>query len=163
MEENIKMLMFLVDEYNLKYSVQTFNNYPFGNYKTKTFSFYNDSGCFTIRYLLQKDELDFYFSSRFSNECKELQERLINIWIDEPEIWKKHQKWIVSLKDPLFWLKKKKVIKALAETIKTKIDKNKTVIIVVSVVIVVLIILILILIPVIKNYNRRKNDPWHLI
>ena len=125
MEENIKMLMFLVDEYNLKYSVQTFNNYPFGNYTTKTFSFYNDSGCFTIRYLSQKDELDFYFSSRFSNECKELQERLVNIWIDEPEIWNKHQKWIFSLKDPLFWWKKKKVIKALAETIKTKIDKNK--------------------------------------
>ena len=68
MEESIKMLMFLVDEYNLKYSVQTFNNYPFGNYTTKTFSFYNDSGCFTIRYLSQKDELDFYFSSRLLTE-----------------------------------------------------------------------------------------------
>ena len=29
MEEIIKLLMFLVDEYNLKYSQQTFNHYPF--------------------------------------------------------------------------------------------------------------------------------------
>ena len=43
MEENIKMLMFLVDEYNLKYSVQTFNNYPFGNYTTKTFTDITDA------------------------------------------------------------------------------------------------------------------------
>lgn len=125
MEENIKMLMFLVEEFNLKYSAQTFNNCPFGNYTTKTYSFYNDSGCFTVNYLISRDELDFYFSSRFSNEYKELHERLVNIWIDEPEIWNKHQKWIFSINDPFFWWKKKKVIKALAETIKTKIDKNR--------------------------------------
>lgn len=124
MEQIIKMLMFLVEEYNLKYSKQTFNNYPFGNYTTKTYSFYNDSGCFTIKYLLQKDELDFYFSSKFSNECKKLQENLVNIWIDEPEIWNKHKKLIFLIKDPFFWWKKTKVIKALAETIKTKIVKN---------------------------------------
>ena len=86
--------MFLVEEYNLKYSEQTFNNQPFGNYTTKTYSFYNDSGCFTVRHMIQKDELDFYFSSKFSSECEKLQEKLINIWIDEPEIWNKHQKWI---------------------------------------------------------------------
>lgn len=116
--------MFLVEEYNLKYSEQTFNNQPFGNYTTKTYSFYNDSGCFTVNYLLQRDELDFYFSSKFSNERSKLQEKLVNIWVDEPEIWNKHQKWIFSIKDPFFWWKKEKVINALAETIKTKIDKN---------------------------------------
>lgn len=124
MEENIKMLMFLVEEYNLKYSEQTFINYPFGNYTTKTYSFYNESGCFTIKYLTQRNELDFYFSKIYSNDCKELQEKLINIWIDEPEIWNNNQKWIFSIKDPFFWWKKKKVIKALAETIREKIRKT---------------------------------------
>ena len=124
MEEIIKLLMFLVDEYNLKYSQQTFNHYPFGDYTTKTYSFYNESGCFTINYLLQKDELDFYFSTEFSTECKKLQGKLVNIWIDEPEIWNKNQKWIFSIKDPFFWWKKKKIIKTLAEVIKIKIHKN---------------------------------------
>ena len=124
MKECIQMLMFLVDEYGLLYSEQTFNNCPFGNYTTKTYTFYNDSGCFTIKYLVQRDELDFYFSSKFSNDYNKLQEKPVNIWIDEPEIWNKNQKSIFLIKDPFFWWKKKKVIKALAETIKIKIDKN---------------------------------------
>lgn len=124
MDQYIKHLMFLVDEYHLKYKKQTFVGKPCGSYITRTYSFYNDTGCFTIHHLAMRDDLDFYFSSNFSNNYDDLREKLVNIWIDEPEVWNRHQKWILGLKDPFFWWKEEKVIKALAETIMVKIRKN---------------------------------------
>ena len=124
MEDYVKLLMFLVDEYHLKFSAQTFNKCPFGAWTTKAYSFYNNTGCFTIAYLLGREDLDFYFSSAFSNDYNKLCEELLNVWIDEPQIWNKHQKWIFGIKDPFFWWKKKKIFNALAETIKEKINRT---------------------------------------
>ena len=119
----IKELMFLVEKYNLKFADQTFNSTPFGNWVTKTYSFYNDSGCFTISELLQRDEIDFYFSDIFSNDYRVLKQVQLNVW-ENDEILRKHQKWIFGLKNPFFWYSKKKYMKALAETIKKKISEN---------------------------------------
>ena len=118
--------MFLVDEYQLNFSAQIFNGCPFGNWTTETYSFYNETGCFTINYLLGRNEIDFYFSSAFSEDYEKLHEKLLNVWNAEPQIWEKHQKGMFGLKDPFFWWKKKKIIEALAETIRYKIDRTKT-------------------------------------
>ena len=124
MNKNIRHVMFLVDEYHLNYKEQIFEGKPFGTYETITYSFYNDSGCFTLSYLSSREELDFYYSSKISDDYYELHEKGVNIWIDEPEIWNKHQKWFGFINDPFFWMKHEKVIKALAETIRVKINKN---------------------------------------
>ena len=124
MQYAVKELMFLVEKYNLKFAEQTFGNTPFGNWVTKTYSFYNDSGCFTISELLQRDEIVFYFSDAFSTDYLVLKQRELNVW-DNNEILRKHQKWIFGLKNPFFWNSKKKYMKALAEVIKEKIGKNK--------------------------------------
>ena len=77
MQYAVKELMFLVEKYNLKFTEQTFKSTPFGNWVTKTYSFYNDSGCFTISELLQRDEIDFYFSDVFSTAYPDLKQRHI--------------------------------------------------------------------------------------
>lgn len=122
MKLDVACLMFLVNDYNLNFSSQTFNNCPYGNWITKTYSFYNNTGCFTINYLVGRDELDFYFSTKFSNNYCELHEKLLNVWIDEPEIWNKHQKWLYVFKDQFFWWNKRKIIRALADVIRKKIE-----------------------------------------
>ncbi len=119
MGDYINLLMFLVDKYHLKFTAQDFPSCPFGNYTTKTYSFYNDTGCFTISYLLQKNELDFYFSNTFSSKYASLCKKLLNVWVEEPEIWRKHRN-----KHPFFWWNKKKILSALAEVIREKIHKN---------------------------------------
>ena len=119
LRERIDVLMFLVDEYNMKIAEQRF--YTGGTYIE--YSFYNESGCFTVSFGPCSD-LDFYFAPKFSNLLYELHYKLVNIWIDEPEIWKRHQKWIWFIKDPFFWGKPKKIINALAETIRTKIERD---------------------------------------
>lgn len=124
MDDCVNLLMFLVDDYNLSFSAQTFENTPFGNWTTKTYSFYNDTGCFTISYLPNREEWEFYFSHAFSRDCAKLQKEILNVWIDEPEIWHRHQRWIFGLKDPFFWWKKKKVFRALSETIRKKIQMD---------------------------------------
>ena len=124
MQYAVKELMFLVEKYNLKFTEQTFESTPFGNWVTKTYSFYNDSGCFTISELLQRDEIDFYFSDVFSTAYPDLKKRQLNVW-DNNAILEKHQRWIFGLKNPFFWYSKKKYMKALAEIIQAKISNNK--------------------------------------
>ena len=124
MQYAVKELMFLVEKYNLIFREQEFKSTPFGDWVTRTYSFYNDSGCFTISELLQRDEIDFYFSDVFSTDYPVLKQRHLNVW-DNDEILQKHQKWIFGLKNPFFWYNKKKYMKALAEIIKEKISKSK--------------------------------------
>lgn len=80
-----KKLMFLVEKYNLKYTEQTFESTPFDNWATKTYSFYNDSGCFTISELLQRDDVYFYFSNTFSTNYSDLKQKQLNVW-DNSEV-----------------------------------------------------------------------------
>mgnify|MGYP006363204129 CR=1 FL=1 len=46
MQYAVKELMFLVEIYNLKFTEQTFESTPFGNWVTKTYSFYNDKNIY---------------------------------------------------------------------------------------------------------------------
>ena len=74
--------------------------------------------------MLQRDDIDFYFSDDFSTSYPALKQRQLNVW-DNNEILQKHQKWIFGFKNPFFWYSKKKYMKALAEIIEVKISKNK--------------------------------------
>lgn len=118
-----KHLGFLVKDYGIKYAYQDFKNCYGGNWRVYTHCFYNESGCFTIHYLPQRGELDFYFAKEFSNVRENLCERLIDINSVEKEIWKKHEK-LLFFKDPFFWWNNKKILQALAEVIKAQIKKR---------------------------------------
>lgn len=124
MELDVLCLMFLVEEYGHLFSQQMFSHCPYGNYTTKTYSFYHRTGYFTIRYLVERDDLDFYDLSVVSDQYLQLHEKLLNVWVDENEILKKHQRWLWVFRDPFFWWKKAKVLSALAEVIKRKIEKT---------------------------------------
>lgn len=54
------------EKYNLKYEKQEFDNVWNDNWYIETYSIYNVTGCFTIHYLSQRCEYDFYFSDKFS-------------------------------------------------------------------------------------------------
>ena len=123
MEDKIKLLMFLVDEYHMSYAKQTFEGRPFGNYNTTTYSFYNETGCFTIRYMFPRVEWDCYRSLRFDNDCDVLFEQLVPIDSIEPEIWKKHMK-VGIFKRPFFWWSTARVFAAFAEALKVHLEKG---------------------------------------
>lgn len=115
---------FLIKDYNFSYKYQKFVNCYEGNWIVQTYSFYNNSGCFTIHFLPQRNELDFYYSSRFSTEHKKLCERIVDICSIEPDIWNKYTKiWI--FKRPFFWWNNNKVLYTFAEALKTHLDKSK--------------------------------------
>ena len=70
---------FLIEEYNLSYADQIFTNCYNRGWTIKTYSFYNKSGCFTIHFLLQRNELDFYYAPQFSVNHDELCQKAIDI------------------------------------------------------------------------------------
>ncbi|MBE6797195.1 MAG: hypothetical protein E7531_02510 [Ruminococcaceae bacterium] len=115
---------FLITDYGLEYKHQEFINAYDGNWTVQAYSFYNNSGCFTIHNLVQRDELDFYYSPKFSQELSELCGKGVNICTIEPEIWDKHTK-IWRFKRPFFWLNNNKVLSVFAEVLKTHLSKNK--------------------------------------
>lgn len=118
------LFSFLVNDYHLSYKYQKFINCYGGNWIVQTHSFYNESGCFTIHVLSQKDELDFYYADRFSTKREELCEKTVDILSIEPEIWDKYTKfWIFNR--PFFWWKNKKVLRAFAEVLKVHLAKGK--------------------------------------
>jgi len=118
-----EMFGFLVKDYGLTYKFQEFENCYDGNWTVFTYSFYNDDGCFTIHYLVGRDELDFYYSSRFSSVREELRERQINVYEVEPNIWRKHQRiWI--FKRPFFWWSMRRILNACAEALKLYLAKG---------------------------------------
>ena len=118
-----ELLGFLVKEYNLSYKYQEFTNCYGGNWIVQTYSFYNDSGCFTICFIPQKNELDFYYASQFSNERKDLCEKMIDICEIEPDIWDKHTK-VGFFHRPFFWCNNKKILSALAEALRVHLSKD---------------------------------------
>ena len=122
---NIEILFdFLKKDYNLSYKYQEFLNCYGGYWTVQTHSFYNDSGCFTIHYLLQKNELDFYYAMRFSTERKELCEKMVDICSIEPEIWRKYTK-LGIFNRPFFWWNNNKVLTAFADALKTHLAMKK--------------------------------------
>lgn len=128
-EEQVKeTLDFLVKEYDLKYDYQQFENCPFGNWCTETYSYYNDYGCFTITKLLARDDVEYV---RLKNiellktyMCSSYSERLksqIDITSVEHDIWEKHKKR--SIFKGYFW-SDKKYLNILSEVIRTQIGKR---------------------------------------
>lgn len=123
-EKTVKdALDFLCKQYGLNYSFQRFEKHPFGNWCADMYSFYNESGCFSIYNLIQRDEIDFYFAKKFSNNITELKEKIVLIESVEKDIWERHKK-TGFLKLPFFWGSNKQVIRALAEVIKAQIEKT---------------------------------------
>ena len=119
-----KLFSFLVEDYGLNYRQQDYSNCYGGNWLVRTYSFYNDSGCFTIHTVPQRGELDFYYSHIFSTKREELCERLIDICSIEPQIWERHMNFGV-IKNPFFWWSSNRVLNALAEVLRIHISAHK--------------------------------------
>ena len=114
---------FLISDYGLTYRHQRFNNCYGGHWKVETYSFYNDSGCFTIYFEIQRG-IDFWYASEFCSDYEKLCEKEIDISIMEPQIWNKYEKiWI--FKRPFFWWNNSKVLSVLAEVLKIHLSKNQ--------------------------------------
>ena len=101
-----KHLGFLETEYGLKFEFQTFHDYKGFCGPVDTYSFYNDSGCFTLHNIVQRDEWGWFISKRYSTNQYELLEIEIN------------QKEYVSDRCLFF----KSVLKKLANVIKFQIN-----------------------------------------
>ncbi len=121
-------LDFLIEEYDLKYDYQQFENCPFGNWCMEAYSYYNDYGCFTITKLLARDDVEYvylkniallktYMYSRYSERLK----YQINITSIEGDIWEKYKKR--SIFRGRFW-SDKKYLKILSEVIKVQIEQR---------------------------------------
>ena len=113
----------LAKKYNLTYQYQEFENCFGGNWWVCTHSLYNDSGCFTIHCLPQREEVDCYFTNTFSTDIRKLYGKPINIYKAEKEIWDKNEK-ILFFKNPFFYWWSKNIIKTLIEVIYSLIEKN---------------------------------------
>lgn len=118
----IKKLEFLVKDYGLNYKQQCYTKCYSGNWIVQTYSFFNESGCFTIHHLLQRDEIDFYYAKSFSNIRRELCEREINVYSFEKDIWERYQKKTFFKKEYFVW-SRKKLFQTLVEVIKAQIIK----------------------------------------
>ena len=87
-----EMFRFLIEDYNLKYKYQEFRNCYNGNWIIETYSYYNDTGCFTIHHLMQRGEIDCYYSPTISEIREELTIKRLDIRTIGVEIWKKMEK-----------------------------------------------------------------------
>lgn len=116
-------MVFLIKDYGLAYRYQKFENGYNANWIIETHSFYNDSGCFTMRRLAQRDEWDFYYAARFATGHEALCEKMINIYAMETEIWNKRSK-IAGFNNPFFWLSSSRVLRTFAEVLKTHLSKE---------------------------------------
>ena len=113
-----KTFAFLITDYHMNYAYQKFPHCPFGNWIIGTHSYYNDSGCFTIHILYQRNEIDFYYAKAYSTIREKLCESLIDEQEAYPEIWwKAKQKFMFSYRPQLY-------LNTLAEVIKKQIEET---------------------------------------
>ena len=73
----LRYLHFLIDDYGMKFAVQSFhqcNGFPGPIY---VYSFYNENGCFSFHQIVQRDEWGWYTSKAFSGQQNELMEQEI--------------------------------------------------------------------------------------
>lgn len=126
---------FLISEYNFKYHYEKFSIYQ--PMITETYSFYNNTGSFTISELAQRDEMEYIvldninllydflqstyttnFDTDYYKSKKYFYERnkhYINIFEAEPQIWKKYH-------IKIFYTKKRE-LKILSKIIRLQISK----------------------------------------
>jgi len=103
-----KHLGFLETEYNFTFAFQTFDDYYGFCGPIDAYSFYNDSGCFTIHNIVQRGEWGWFTSKKFSANQYELLEAEI---VQTNYITKRH--WFYNA-----------VLKELANIIKKQIDSS---------------------------------------
>lgn len=84
-----KELIRIADKYNLNYLKQQFDNCFGGYWYVETFSLYNENGCFTIHYLGQRQELDFYVTPSISTKREELANNRIDVTKYKADVWEK--------------------------------------------------------------------------
>ena len=118
-----KELADLAKKYNLQYQCQVFKNCYGGNWIVCDHSLYNDSGCFTMHHVLQRNEVDFYFANKFSTDMKALCDKDVNVYVVEKEIWKKREKFLF-FKNPFYYLSPERIMKTVIEIINVSIEKN---------------------------------------
>lgn len=68
----MKYLGFLVSDYNLEFSFQSFPEYIGFYGPIDCYSFYNDNGCFTLHNVVQRGEWGVFISQKFSTNQYEL-------------------------------------------------------------------------------------------
>ena len=112
---------FLVEEYDMKYAYQTRD--LGGGWVYSYHTFYNETGCFTVRVLPVRGELDFYYSSKFSHNPEDLQERWIDIFSIKSAVWSKYKK-IGFLPIPFPLIRQKRLLRATAEVIKDQLERE---------------------------------------
>lgn len=82
-----KELIRIAKKYNINYLKQKFNNCFGGYWYVETYSLYNENGCFTIHYLGQRNELDFYITPTISNTREELTQNPVKVTEYEKDFW----------------------------------------------------------------------------
>ncbi len=93
-----KIFKVLIDKYNFKYGFNNFSCFngflgPFYAY-----SFYNEYGCFTILHAVQRNEIEYYVSKKFSDNQGILFETQISekVFIILKKLRKKPLNWFKS-------------------------------------------------------------------
>lgn len=74
----LKYLGFLESEYGMKFNFQTFKDFQGFYGPIDTYSFHNESGCFTLHNIVQKGEWGWYVCREFSTDQYALLKREIN-------------------------------------------------------------------------------------
>lgn len=64
----LKHLGFLVNQYKMKYSFQSFKEYRGFNGPIDYYSFYNKNGCLTFQHIVQRGEWGWFVSKKYSND-----------------------------------------------------------------------------------------------
>lgn len=72
-----KHLSFLINEYNMSFKYQCFNDYKGFKGPIDVYSFYNYNGCFTLHNIVQRGEWGWYVSKKISTNQFELIEKEI--------------------------------------------------------------------------------------
>lgn len=73
----LRYLNFLIDDYGMKFAVQSFHQCDGFPGPIYVYSFYNENGCFSFHQIVQRDEWGWYISKKFSNKQNELMEQEI--------------------------------------------------------------------------------------
>ncbi len=117
MQENIVLreFDFLISKYNLNLQIYQFKNQVTVN----MYCYYNSFGCFTVCDEIERD-IEFYNS----HSITDIYENIANVFDLEPQVWKKHHTKIGPFNNPFFWWNKEKIIIAVAEAIRTHIEKH---------------------------------------
>ena len=74
----LKFLGFLVNEYQMRYRFQNFDEYLVLYGPINTYSFYNEKGCFTLLQIAQRGEWGWYISKKLHTNLPDLLEAEIS-------------------------------------------------------------------------------------